>query len=89
MTHYDIQVYGKVQGVFYRANTMRKATDLGVRGWVRNESNGSVRIAAEAAKPVLEEFVMWCKQGPAYAEVDKVVHTESPVQNFDGFRIIR
>lgn len=87
--HYDIRVYGKVQGVFFRANTVRKATELGVLGWVKNEGDGSVLIAAEGRKSVLDKMVLWCKQGPSFAQVSQVIYSEGPVQNFKGFRIIR
>ncbi len=87
--HYDIRVYGKVQGVFFRANTVRMANEFKVVGWVKNEEDGSVIIAAEGEKDTLEKFVVWCKQGPAYARVTQVVYSEGPNQDFKGFRIIR
>ena len=45
-----IRVYGKVQGVFYRATTKTVADDLGLTGWVKNEADGSVTIIAEGSK---------------------------------------
>ena len=45
--HLDITVKGKVQGVFYRASTKAVADQLGVKGYIRNEPNGDVSIAAE------------------------------------------
>ena len=89
MTHYDIRIYGKVQGVFFRANTLRTATELGVWGWVRNEEDGSVSIAAEGPKAKLDKLISWCKHGPAYAHVEQVIYSEGPIQNINGFRIIR
>jgi len=89
MKHYDIKVYGKVQGVFYRANTVRTANELGVLGWVKNSEDGSVLISAEGGEQQLQQLVKWCRQGPNYAHVEKVSFTEGPLQNFKGFRIIR
>ena len=89
MTHYDIRIYGKVQGVFFRANTLRTALELGVGGWVRNEEDGSVSIAAEGPKKKLDELIKWCNHGPAYAHVEQVVYSEGPIQDMDGFKIIR
>ncbi len=89
MTHYDIHIYGKVQGVFYRANAMRTAYELGVMGWVKNEDDGSVVVAAEGSKDKLEKLVKWCKQGPSFANVQQVIYSEGPLENFKGFRIIR
>ena len=42
-----IKVFGKVQGVFYRATTKSVADDLRLTGWVRNEADGSVSIIAQ------------------------------------------
>lgn len=89
MIHYDIKVYGKVQGVFYRANTVRCANELGILGWVKNVDDGSVHICAEGTKQQLEKMIKWCKEGPAYARVEQVSYSEGPVQEFKGFRIIR
>lgn len=89
MTHYDIRVYGKVQGVFYRANTMRMANQLGIFGWVKNQEDGSVLMAVEGNKNALDKLVTWCKQGPAYAQVTQVVYSEAPIQHFQNFRMIR
>ncbi|ULQ60720.1 acylphosphatase [Brucepastera parasyntrophica] len=52
-----IFVYGRVQGVGFRARTVSLARSLGVCGWVRNRSDGSVEIAAEAAPQIIEQFL--------------------------------
>ena len=67
-----IQVYGRVQGVFFRASTKEKADELGIKGWVRNESNGSVLIHAEGEELPMEEFINWCHKGPLMSKVEKV-----------------
>lgn len=89
MKHYLILVEGKVQGVFYRATTLRTATSLEITGWVKNQEDGSVLISAEGIPANLEEFVKWCGQGPQYARVTKVEHQELPLKNFESFQIIR
>lgn len=48
---------GRVQGVGYRLLVLTQANACGVKGWVRNEADGSVRIAAEGSRAALEEFV--------------------------------
>lgn len=87
--HYIIRVYGKVQGVFFRANAQDKAEALGILGWVKNEPDGSVRIAAEGNEDALQEFVSWCKQGPTHARVEKVEFEEDNQQGFAHFEIKR
>lgn len=88
-THYTIRVYGKVQGVFFRASAQDKAEALGVLGWVKNEPDGSVLIKAEGPEDALQEFVSWCRQGPTYAKVEKVEYEEDKPQGFVRFEIKR
>jgi acylphosphatase len=89
MKHYNIRVHGRVQGVFYRANTVRKATELGLTGWVKNEPDGSVLISAEGIPQSLDRLIEWCEHGPEYARVTRVDYYESKLMNFDTFTIIR
>lgn len=85
--HYTIRVYGKVQGVFFRASARDKAEALGILGWVKNEPDGSVRLEAEGPEDKLQEFLSWCKQGPTHAKVEKVVYEEDKPQGFARFEI--
>ena len=89
MKHYRIRVHGKVQGVFYRANTLRVATGLGIVGWVKNEPDGTVLISAEGDSQSLDQLLGWCKQGPEYAHVRSVDCHEMKIMNFESFRIVR
>lgn len=85
--HYTIRVYGKVQGVFFRASTQDKAESLGILGWVKNEPDGTVKIEAEGPEQQMQEFIDWCKQGPTYAKVEKVDLKEDNPQGFVRFEI--
>jgi len=67
-----IFVYGVVQGVFFRSNTVSAAKRLGLRGWVRNMRDGSVEIVAEGEKELLEKLAEWCREGPEGAEVENM-----------------
>ena len=89
MKHLAIHVSGRVQGVFFRASTKEKADALRLRGFVRNEPDGSVYIEAEGAAETLDQFVAWCKQGPPLAVVNRVTINENPVKNFSDFIIQR
>ncbi len=68
----EVSVFGKVQGVFFRAFTARVARSLGVFGWVRNEKDGSVKIVAEGEKKSLLSFLEKVKKGPPLARVKLV-----------------
>lgn len=89
MPHINLQIIGKVQGVFYRDSTKRKATELGVTGFVRNEPDGSVYAEAEGAQEALEALVSWCQEGPENALVTYVDVTEGDMVGFEGFEIRR
>jgi acylphosphatase len=65
----QIIVQGRVQGVFYRDSTRRKARELGLVGTVRNMPDGSVEVVAEGPAAALETLVRWCRSGPPAAEV--------------------
>ncbi|MFM9074987.1 MAG: acylphosphatase, partial [Bacteroidota bacterium] len=72
MQHISIRVFGRVQGVFYRASTFDVARNLNVNGFVRNEQDGSVFIEAEGDPEALEQLKEWCRHGPPGARVDQV-----------------
>lgn len=83
-----ILVSGRVQGVFFRANTRHFAERLGIRGWVRNLENGRVEIVAEGEEEVLKEFVELVKRGPITAKVEKAeIEWQEFRGEFPGFSI--
>lgn len=84
--HYII--HGRVQGVFFRDSTRQKARELGVRGWVRNRSEGTVEVMAAADEPALEALEQWFHAGgPPAARVEKVEREEVPEEGLEGFRV--
>lgn len=86
LTH--IQVFGKVQGVYFRQSTRIKAIELGIKGFVRNEEDGSVYIEALCEADQLAALISWCYEGPPHAEVERVSHTYGETHtNFEGFEI--
>jgi acylphosphatase len=89
MKHLNITVTGKVQGVFFRASTKAVAAQLGVKGFVRNEPNGSVYIEAEGDDFSLESFLEWCHEGPERAIVEKVDTAEGEVKNYRNFEVVK
>ena len=67
-----IIVHGKVQGVFFRANTKKAALGLGLTGYARNNEDGSVEVVAEGPEDKVKELIEFCKKGPQNAVVKKV-----------------
>jgi acylphosphatase len=66
-----ISIFGKVQGVGFRANVLKYAQERGITGWVSNTSDGNLIINAEGNKLEIKKFIDWCKVGPKGAVVDK------------------
>ncbi|MCD6474173.1 MAG: acylphosphatase [Thermoplasmata archaeon] len=88
MKRAHVRIYGRVQGVFFRANTKKMAEKLGVAGWVRNMPDGSVEAVFEGDDKAVEQIIEWCHHGPEMARVEKVyVEYEKP-EGEKGFRII-
>jgi len=84
----SIKISGRVQGVFFRWETMRLARRLGLAGWVSNESDGTVKIVAQGAEDKLKEFIEWVRRGPKYARVENIeTNWNQPKENFADFRI--
>ena len=76
-----------MQGVFFRAETRDRAGSLGLGGWVRNRSDGSVEAVFEGERERVESMVAWCARGPSGALVDEVeTFWEEPCGE-RGFRI--
>jgi acylphosphatase len=86
-THYNITVYGRVQGVGYRYSALSMARYLNVKGIVRNKYDGSVYIEAEGSTEQLDDFVKWCKQGPEHANVTEVLVTISENKGYSSFDV--
>ncbi len=85
----QIKVYGRVQGVFYRASTKAVADQLGVKGIVKNETDGSVFIEAEADEFSMEAFLEWCKYGPDDAYVQKLDIIDIEIKNYRNFEVLK
>jgi len=71
-TRVHIFVSGIVQGVFFRYFTKRTATKLGLKGWVKNLSDGRVEILAEGDKERIDKLVEWAKKGSPLARVENL-----------------
>jgi len=86
----SLRVRGRVQGVFFRAETQATATRLKLSGWVRNRDDGSVELLAEGPRVQLEALLDWCRRGPPRARVDAVEPDWGPATGeFDRFEVRR
>jgi acylphosphatase len=83
-----IFVSGKVQGVFFRQNTLERAKTLGLKGWVRNTQDGRVEAIFEGEKEKVEKILEWMRKGPPFARVDGLeIEWENFKGEFDDFEI--
>lgn len=87
MKHFNIKIYGLVQGVFFRAEAKEQADKLNITGFAKNLPYGSVYIEAEGEKKDLGQFLKWCYKGPNMAQVEKVIISEDKTKNFMQFKI--
>lgn len=90
MKRFEARVYGKVQGVLYRINTEKKARELGLTGWVKNNADGTVSIQASGEEESLDKFITWLSEGTAASKVEKVSLVWMPLKEKEDqfFKII-
>lgn len=84
-----IKISGRVQGVGFRYHCQRKAVELGISGFVRNESDRSVYVEAEGEDGPMELFIAWCHKGPEWAHVSSVQVHPLGYHAYNGFEIRR
>lgn len=88
MARAHIHISGRVQGVFFRYETQALAEKIGVKGWVRNTSDGGVEAVFEGEKEKVEQMLDFCRSGPPGANVmDVKVEWESYRGKFSSFNI--
>lgn len=80
-----LMITGRVQGVWYRAWTTQTAEKLGVSGWVRNRSDGSVEAVITGQPQAVETMIERCRAGPPNAAVDNVTVQPAVAPETSGF----
>ena len=87
MTRKRVVVAGRVQGVFFRDTTRRRAESAGLAGWVSNRPDGAVESVFEGDADAVEELVEFCRRGPSRAEVGSVEVIEEEPEGLSGFQV--
>ncbi len=82
-----VVVHGSVHGVGFRVSCARRAEALGLGGWVRNCSDGTVEAVFEGGEEAVTAIVEWCRRGPPAAEVTDVEVFEEVPQWQQGFSV--
>jgi acylphosphatase len=85
-------ISGQVQGVGYRQFAARVAREFGLKGWVRNLSDGRVEAFATGSARILEDFEARLRQGPPAGdvrgvEVEDVTKATTADARIEGFDI--
>ena len=91
LLHIEFEVFGRVQGVFFRKCTKEKADSLGVRGWIRNTKKNTVEGEIEGTNDLIENMKNWLRnEGSPSSRIDQAVFkNEREVQQYSytGFSI--
>jgi len=80
-------ISGKVQGVSFRAETQKRASELKLCGWVRNTDDNRVEVMACGEETAINSLKIWLSQGPAKAKVSAVQVAVCPYEIFPDFSI--
>ncbi len=89
MKQWNITVTGKVQGVHFRASTKAVADQLGIKGFVVNQADGSVFLEAVGDDFALESIKEWCWEGPDNAAVENVEIVEVEPKIYQNFEVLK
>lgn len=81
-----LRIEGRVQGVGYRDWLVREAQRLGLSGWVRNRSDGSVEALVSGEEPAVQVLLSACRRGPRLARVDHIEESLADPPEQQGFR---
>ena len=87
VTAVHIRIKGLVHGVSFRSSMAQLASDLGVRGWVRNLPDGTVEAFLEGDERKVNRVIDWAKFGPPRARVDRLEVEPATPRNHRDFRI--
>ena len=84
-----LEIFGRVQGVYYRSSAKEIAQYHHLSGWIRNDFTGKVEALVTGNPEDLEQFIHWCNTGPKRAVVERVIVNEVAFQTFESFEVVR
>jgi acylphosphatase len=87
MERYTIRIDGKVQGVWFRKSAAQIAAELGIKGFIQNNADGSVYFEVEGPKEDLTKVISWCLEGPENAVVSGITLVKVPAVGLTSFEI--
>jgi acylphosphatase len=82
-----LRISGRVQGVYFRDSMRQQAHQLGVNGWVRNRSDGTVEAVVQGEPAAISRIIEWAQHGPATAKVTDV-QVEEAQDQFSSFELM-
>ena len=80
-------ISGRVQGVFFRDNTRRKAIQLGLKGYAKNLRDGTVEVVAEGDESKIDELIEFIRKNPGASHVTEIIIKQKDIENLEGFEI--
>lgn len=87
--HVKLTITGRVQGVGFRYHARSQAFRLGLRGIVKNMTDGSLYIEVEGEPMSINAFIEWCWNGPPHAQVENVAVTPGQIKEYKTFEILK
>jgi acylphosphatase len=82
-----LRLFGRVQGVFFRQWTVDQARQLGIAGWVRNRSDGSLEAHLEGEEEAISQLAERMRGGPSQARVEDVMIDEATLEDLKAFAV--
>ena len=82
-----LSIHGRVQGVYFRDSMRQQARQLGITGWVRNRTDGTVEAMVSGEPEAVAKIIEWARHGPPTAKVTDVQIGEAEGQ-FDSFELL-
>ena len=87
--HLNIKIYGRVQRVGFRQFTEMVANERSIKGFCRNEPDGTVYAEIETTQMKADQFLEWVYQGSIMARVSKIDVEPGEVIGYKFFEVRR